>query len=177
MADEIHLVDGDEDAIETDELHERHVPARLLFHALSRIDHEHGGVGLSRARHHVADEFLVARRVDEDDAMSAGVEPDLRGVDRHVLVALGLERVHQVRELERDTTARGRGDELVVLPHRQRVGVVKEPAYQRGFAVVDVADENEAHRLPATCTHRAAVSRTRLQTLCPARVRIVRASE
>ena len=72
-----------------------------------------------------------------------GLKPDLRGVDGDVLVALGLERVHQVGPLERHAAALGDFLELLELALGQRAGVVEQPADERGLAVVHVADDDD----------------------------------
>ena len=71
------------------------------------------------------------------------LKPDLRGVDRDVLVALGLQRVHQVRPLERHAAALGDFLQLLQLALRQRAGVVEQAADKRGLAVVHVADDDD----------------------------------
>ncbi len=72
-----------------------------------------------------------------------GAEPDLRGVNGDVLVAFGLEGVHEVGPLEGHAAAVGDGLQLLQLALRQRAGVVKEPADKGGFAVVNVADDDD----------------------------------
>ena len=53
------------------------------------------------------------------------------GVDGDVLVALGLQRVHEVGELERHAAALRDRDELLVFAFGQRAGVVEQPADER----------------------------------------------
>ena len=60
-----------------------------------------------------------------------GAEPDLARVDGDVLVALGLQRVHEVGELERHAAPLRDRDELFVLARGQRAGVVEQPADER----------------------------------------------
>ena len=78
-----------------------------------------------------------------------GLKPDLRGVDRDVLVALGLQGVHEVGPLERHAAALGDLLELLELAFRQRAGVVEEAADEGGFAVVHVADDDDLELLGA----------------------------
>ena len=79
--------------------------AGLLLHAFVGVDQQQRGFGAGRARDHVLEEFLVARRVDDHVLAFRRAEPDLRGVDGDVLVALGLQAVHQKRPLERHRRA------------------------------------------------------------------------
>ena len=110
-------------------------------------------IGAGRAGHHVLDELLVAGRVDDDVLALLRAEPDLARVDGDVLVALGLQRVHQVGELERHAAALRNRDELFVLAVGQRAGVVEEPADERGFAVVDVPHDDEPELVPRVRHH------------------------
>ena len=82
-------------------------------------------------------------RVDDDVLPFLRVKPNLRGVDRDVLVALGLQRVHQVRPLERHAAALGDFLQLLQFAFRQRAGVVQQAAHKRGLAVVHVADDDD----------------------------------
>src|SRR3546814_15496783 len=72
------------------------------------------------------------------------LEPDLRGVDGHRLVALGLEGVEHEGPLDRHAAARLDRLQLGHLARRQRAGVVQQPADQGRLAVVDVADDDDA---------------------------------
>ena len=163
---------------------------RVLLHALVGVNHQQRRLGLRRAGDHVLEELLVARRVNDDVAPLLRVEPDLRGVNGDVLVALGLERVHQVGPFEGDAAALGDLLELLQLALGQRAGVVKEPAHQGGLAVVHMAEDDDlklfgagrrqrglggsAHG-PITCSRRAAASRRRLRFPGPAPGRRARA--
>ena len=143
IVDEIHLVDQDEHPLKTDEAQEVAVPAALLLNAFVGIDEDDGCIGTRRAGDHVFDELLVARCIDEHVFPSRRAKPDLGGIDRDVLIAFGLQRVHQVRELEWHTTTLCHRDQLLVLSVGQRFGIVKEPADERRFTVVDVTYDDE----------------------------------
>jgi hypothetical protein len=127
--------------------------ARLLLHALGRVDDDQRGVGTSRPRHHVLDELLVARRIDDDVLALCGAKPDLGRVDRDVLVALGLQRVHQVGEFEGHAAPLRDRDELLVFAFRERSGIVEEPADEGGLAVVDVPDDDQSELCPRVGHH------------------------
>ena len=72
--DLVHLVDGDDDLLDADEIADRRVAARLALHAVARIDQENGEIGVRGARRHVAGVLLVARRIDDDEAAACGLE-------------------------------------------------------------------------------------------------------
>ena len=70
------------------------------------------------------------------------MKPDLRGVNRDVLVALRLQRIHEVRPFERHAPPLRHLLQLLQLALRQRTRVVKQAAHERGLAVVHVADDD-----------------------------------
>lgn len=97
VVDAVHLVDDDGDLFDAEQMQQIAVTAGLIAHAFKRVDDEHRGVGLRSARDHVAQEFRVARRVDQHDVARRRAETDLGGVDGDALVALGLQSIQQER--------------------------------------------------------------------------------
>ena len=75
------------------------------------------------------------------------MEPDLRRINADILVALGLERVHQVRPFKGDAAALGDLLELLQLAFGQRARVVQQPAHQGGLAVVHMAQDDDLELL------------------------------
>ena len=67
-ADEVHLVDGEDDALDADEVEDGGVAARLALHAVACVDQHDGDVGVRGAGRHVARVLLVAGAVDDDEA-------------------------------------------------------------------------------------------------------------
>ena len=134
------------------------MPAGLLAHALGGVDDQHRGVGLRGAGDHVAQEFGVAGRVDQHDIARGGAKADLAGVERDALVALGLQRVEQERPFERHAAAVADRLERFQLAVGQAAGFVQQPADQRRFAVIDVADDDDADQRPAVDAARAPAS-------------------
>ena len=128
VVDEVHLVHDDDHLSYANQPQQIAVPARLFLHAFGRIDDDERRVGSRGAGHHVLHEFLVARGVDDHVLALGGAKPDLRRVDRDVLVALGLQAVHQIGELEGHTAALRDGHKLFVLAVGQRACVVEQPA-------------------------------------------------
>ena len=96
--DEIHLVDGEDDALHADDVEDGRVAPRLPLHAVARVDQHDGDVGVRGARRHVARVLLVAGAVDDDEAARRGVEVAPGDVDGDALLALGDEAVEQQAE-------------------------------------------------------------------------------
>ena len=69
--DEIHLVDGENDALHADEIEDRGVAAGLLLDAVARVDQHDGDVGVRGARRHVARVLLMAGAVDDHEAAAS----------------------------------------------------------------------------------------------------------
>jgi hypothetical protein len=129
------------------------MPARLLAHPFDRIDHQQRRVGLGRARHHVLDEFPVARRVDDRVVARGRLEPDLAGVDGDALVALGLEGVHQERPFERHPAPVAHRLDGLELAVGQAAGLVEQAPHQRRLAMVDMADDDDAQEVALLLDH------------------------
>ncbi len=142
--DAVHLVDDDRDLPDAEQMQQIAVPAGLVAHAFQRVDDQHRAIGLRGAGDHVAQEFGVAGRVDQHDVARAGAEADLRGVDGDALVALGLQRIEQERPFERHAAPRADGLQHLQLAVGQAAGFVQQAADQRGLAVVDMADDDDA---------------------------------
>ena len=148
---QIHLVDEHGDLADAQEIEQVAVAARLFLHAFVGVNEQQGGLGVGRAGDHVLEKFLVARRVDDHVLALLAAEPDLRGVNGDVLVALGLQGVHEVGPLEGHAAPRGDGLQLLELAFRQRAGVVQKPADKCGFAVVHVADDDNLQLFHGRC--------------------------
>ncbi len=140
---EVHLIDQDGHLADAQEVEEVAVAAGVFLDSFAGIDQEQGGLGIGGTGDHVFQELLVARRVDDDVLAPGGVKPNLRRIDGDVLVALRLQRVHQVGPLEGDAAPAGNGLELLDFALGERTGVVEQPAHKSGFAVVHVADDDD----------------------------------
>ena len=143
--DSVHLVDDDGDLFDAEQMQQVAVPPGLVAHALERVDDQNCAVGLRGAGDHVAQEFGVAGCVDQYDVARAGAEADLRGVDGDALVALGLQRVQKKRPFERHAAPRTDGFQHFELAVRQAAGLVQQAPDERGLAVIDMADDNDAN--------------------------------
>src|SRR5581483_2224169 len=143
--DPVHLVDDHRDLPDAEQVQQIAVAAGLVAHAFQRVDDQHRAVGLRGAGDHVTQEFRVAGRVDQHDVARARAEADLRGVDGDALVALGLQRVEQERPFERHTAARADGFQHLELALGQAAGLMQQAADQGRLAVIDMADDDDAH--------------------------------
>ena len=156
IALQIHLVDQDGDLPDAEQVQQIAVAAGLLLHALVGVNQKERGLGVGRAGDHVLEELLVAGSVNNNVLALLGLEPDLGGVDGDVLVALGLEGVHQVGPLEGHAAAFCHGLQLLQLALGQRAGIVKQPAHKGGLAVVNVADDDNFELFSGSCGDRGA---------------------
>ena len=104
---QVHLVDEHGDLADAQQVQQVAVAAGVLLDAFVGVDQQQRGFGVGGAGDHVLEELLVAGRVDDDVLAFGRLEPDLRGVDGDVLVALGLEGVHEVGPLEGHAAALG----------------------------------------------------------------------
>ena len=151
---------------------------RVFLHPFLRVDHQQGGLRLRRPSNHVLDELLVSRRVNNHVAALRRPEPDLRGINTDVLVAFGLQRVHQVCPFKGHPAPLCGLLELLQLAFGQRARVVQQPAHQGGLAVVHMAQDDDLELLGGngrnlrwrggvhrriTCTRPAAVSQRPLR--------------
>ncbi len=123
------------------------MPPRLLAHAFIRRDQQHRRIRAGRAGDHVFQELLVPRRVDDDVGSAGRLELDLRGVDRDVLLLLLEQRIEQEGVFKLHPLLAARRLDLLDLAVRQRLRVVENAADKRGFAVIDMADEDDAEAL------------------------------
>src|SRR4051794_25866263 len=117
--------------------------AGLLLDAFVRIDQEQRCLRARCARDHVLQKLLVPWGINNHVLPLLRLEPDLRRIDRDVLVALGLESIHQVGPFKGHTAPFGYGLQLLVLPLWQRARIVKEAADKGGLAMVDMADDDD----------------------------------
>ena len=120
--------------------------------ALRRVDQQDGEVGGRGAGRHVARVLDVAGRVGDDEAAARRREEAVGDVDGDALLALRLQPVDEQREVD---LVAGRAVLLRValqvgdLVLHQEMGIVEQPADQRGLAVVDAAAGQEAQRVGA----------------------------
>ena len=89
-ADQVHLVDGEDEVRDAEQPGDARVPPRLFADAVAGVDEQDGEVRGRRAGRHVARVLLVAGRVGEDELAPRGREVAIGDVDGDALLALGL---------------------------------------------------------------------------------------
>ena len=90
----------------------------LFLDAFVGVDEQDGGLRVGGAGHHILEEFFVAGCVNDDVLAFGRPEPDLGGINGDVLVALGLQAVHQEGPFERHAAFLARGPDLLEFPVR-----------------------------------------------------------
>ena len=98
---EVHLVDGDHQMRNAEQMRERGVPARLLDDAVARVDQQDRELRRARGRDHVARVLLVSRRIRDDELAQRGGEVAIGDIDRDALLALGGQAIGEQRQVER----------------------------------------------------------------------------
>ncbi len=144
--DEVHFVHGKHDVLDAELKHNVAMPSRLRQDSLARIDQQDRKLGCGRAARHVARVLLVARRVGHNERPSRGREVAIGDIDGDALLALGLEPVHEKRQVDAARCAKTltillNSPELIV---RDKIAIVKETADEGAFAVIDAAARQKA---------------------------------
>ena len=148
VVDEVHLVHGEHDVRDTEELHDRGVPTGLLDDTLARVEQHDGDVGGGRAGDHVARVLDVTRRVGELEPAPLGHERPVGDVDRDALLALGAQAVGEEREVDVAVAAAlARLLDVLHLVDEDLLRVEEQPSDQRRLAVVDRPAGDEADEL------------------------------
>ena len=129
LGDEVALVEGDEAALEPEQVHDREMLARLRHDPVVGCNDQDDEVDAGGAGQHVVHEALVARHIDEADDLAARARP--------------------VGKAEVD----GDAARLLLL---EPVGIhAGQLAHQRGLAVIDVAGGADDHGAASFPSRRA----------------------
>jgi hypothetical protein len=150
VADEVHLVDGDDQVLDAEEGADEAVAAGLRHDAVAGVDQDDRQVAVAGPGGHVAGVLLVAGAVGDDELAAVGAEVAVGDVDGDALLTLGAQAVGEQREV--DAAAGGAlfdgvaadGGELVLV---DLAGVVEEAADEGALAVVDAAAGEQAQEL------------------------------
>jgi len=145
VVDEVHLVHQHDELLHAQEGEQERVAAGLVHHAFLGVDEQKGGGGAGGAGHHVLEELLVARGIDDRVSALLRAEEDARGIDGDILFLLFNERVEKESIFKLHAFDGTVLTNLLDLAVGQRVGVVEETADEGGLAVVDVADDDDVH--------------------------------
>ena len=149
IADEVHLVDGEDEVADAEQGGDDRVAARLGEDALAGVDHQDGAVGGRGAGRHVARVLFVAGRVGDDELAFPGREEAVGDVDGDALLALGGEAVDEEGEVDGlalRAVAPGVGFEGRELVFEDHLRIVEEAPDQGGLAVIDRAAGDEAEQ-------------------------------
>ena len=151
VVDEVHLVNGEHDVPDAEQMGEEAMPAGLGQHALARVDEDDGELGGRGAGDHVARVLLVAGGIGDDELALLGAEEAVGDVDGDALLALGGQAIDQQREVDRfalGADALGVGLQRLQVVLEDHVRVIEHPPDQGGLAVIDRPAGDEAqHRL------------------------------
>ena len=144
VLDCIHLVDRNDDLLDTESGGKEDVLFGLSLRTLDGAAGDDGGVGLGGTGDHVLDEVTVSGGVDDGEVVLVGVEPLVGNIDSNSPLPLFLESIHDPSEVEGSLSFLF-GFFLVFL---HNVGVdgtaLKEnPSGEGGFSVVDVPDDDK----------------------------------
>ena len=147
VADEVHLVHGQDHVTDTEQRHQVAVAASLREQSLLRVDEDDAQIGGRGAGDHVARVLFVARCVGDDEVSARRREETVRNVDGDALLALRGEPIEQKRVVQvtgacPDTLrVRLERRELVV---EQRLRLVEQAPDQGALAVVHATARVEA---------------------------------
>ena len=143
IADGVHLVDGQHEMRNAEQVGERRVALRLRDNALARVDKQDGELRGACRRDHVARVLLVPRRVGDDELAPRRREVAIGDVDGDALLALRDEAVGEQRQVERLAALARRALDRRELVGEDRLRIVQQAADQRALAVVDAAGGQE----------------------------------
>src|SRR5947207_3136779 len=85
----------------------------------------------------------MPRRINDHVLPLLRVKPDLRRVDGDILVALRLQRVHQIGPLKWHAAPLRDLLKLLQLTFGKRTSVVEQPSHKRRFAMIDMPDDHD----------------------------------
>ena len=142
VAHVVHLVDGDDQVPDAEELGDVAVPPGLRQHAVVGVDEDDGDIAGGGAGDHVARVLLVAGRVGDDELAPGGGEVAVGDIDGDALLALRLQAIDQERKVHAaplgadGAAVLANGFELILVDHPR---VVQQTANQRALAVIDAA--------------------------------------
>ncbi|MNH10925.1 hypothetical protein D3C79_704160 [compost metagenome] len=146
---QIHLVDRHHELLDAEQTGDKAVAAGLIQHPLASIDENDGEIAGGGAGRHVAGVLLVARGIGDDEFALGGREIAVGHVYGDALLALGLQAVHQQRQIE----FLAGGAELLAVGFQRLelifidlLGVVQQATDEGALAVVHAAAGEEAQQ-------------------------------
>ena len=91
---QVHLIDGHRHLANPEQVQQVAVAAGLFLDPFLGIDDQQRRIPGGGPSDHVFQEFLVARRINDDVLAARGAEPNLRCVDGDALVPFSLQSIH-----------------------------------------------------------------------------------
>ena len=148
-ADQVDLVDGEDDVPDAEQRDDEGVAPRLGKDAAPRIDEHDREIRSRRAGRHVSRVLLVAGGVGDDEFAFRRRKEPVGDVDGDALLALGVEPVDEEGEIE--IAAGGAMPPRIAFQRRQLIlenllRLEEQPPDQRRLAVVDRAAGEEAQQ-------------------------------
>ncbi len=144
-ADEVHLIDGDDQMRNPQERGDCGVAAALLDDAGSSVHENDREVRGGRTRHHVARVLHMPRRIRDDELAARRCEVAIRHVDRNPLFPLSAESVGEIGQIDLSTAGDVSGAlECLDLILHEGFRVVEQTANEGRLAVVDAPAGVEA---------------------------------
>lgn len=121
----------------------------LFLDPFVRSNQQQRGAGTRGAGDHVFEKFFMTWRIDDHVRTRLRSKPDLRNINRDVLISFGLQRIHQKCPFKLHSPPAADRLDLFEFPFRQRAGVMQKPAHQSRFSVIDVAHNDNTERVSA----------------------------
>ena len=143
--DEVHLVHGEHQRRDSQQLRDTRVAPRLLPHAMARVDQQDRQVCRGGARRHIARVLFVAGRVGQDELPVCRCKIPVGDVDRDALFPLCAEAVGEQGEVDRPgalVARRGRHRTDLIVVHAPRV--VQQASDERALPIVHASGGAEA---------------------------------
>ena len=97
---QIHLVDGDDEVPDAQQIRDEGMAARLRQYAVARVDQNDGEIGSGCAGRHVARVLLMAGRIGDDEFAFGRGEVAVRDVDGDALFAFGAQAIGKQRQID-----------------------------------------------------------------------------
>jgi hypothetical protein len=150
VTDQIHFVYRNDEVTDSQQMSDERMPPALRHDAVPRIDKNYSEICIAGARYEIARVLFVAGSVGDDELSLRRCEIAVRDVDRDALFAFGLETIGQEREVDPLAAApfvfASRAFDLI---NESAFCFDQQPAYERGFSVIDVAGGREAKNVAA----------------------------
>ena len=147
---QVHLVDGDDDVLDAQQGGDKAVTLGLSLHTVAGVDQDDRQITSRCPGGHIAGVLLMAGGIGDDELTLGGAEIAVRHVDGDALLALGLQTIHQQRQVDVFTGGAdllrvfGNGFQMVFVDHLR---VVQQAPNQGALTIINVAAGEKAQQL------------------------------